>query len=608
MVKKHTGIFLLINIIILSLLISSCGSKELTLEEIEAAKKGEENALLAKTVSRPGGQPYAIGQVGGTWINSVTNDPKTFNLIIAQTDGEAMGIIGNLYDYLADYNPYTREWLPNLASFEISSNKTEGTLKVIFTLKENLFWTSYNSDEKIPVTSEDVIFWYNEVEGDPDTKSSGYNGQFLTMEDGTSEHIDIEKIDERSFAFHFPRIVANPILTLNMYFGPKYQYAPAKEKDGVDGMKNLFTVDTDVTQLPSVGEFYLIEYTPGVRLVYARNPYYWKKDNNGTSLPYREKVITKIVPDQNTEFLLFKSGEKDSYNVRPEDLEDLVSVENPDYTIYNGGAALGSSLLSFNQNPANLEDKYYQWFSKKEFRQAMSRLLNRDRIIKQVYRGLAEPALGFFATANPYFDETIKNQYTYDPEKAIALLASIEITPNSEGKMTDKDGNLVEFDITLGADRTIGIDTANIFADECGKIGLTVNVKPLDFQKVVDMLLSTYDWHAVIIGLGSNYWPTQGSNVWPSNGNLHMWHPLQDEPATEWEARVDHLYNEGSYTVDKAAAKIIWEEYQNILLEQLPVIYQVHSLAFSGVRNKWDNVFYDTLGGLDGNYLFLKEE
>lgn len=608
MLKKQLGIFLFISIIILSLLLSSCGSKELSLEEIESVQKVEENALLAKTVSRLGGQPYALGKVGGTWTSSVTNDPKTFNLIVAQSDSAAMGIIGSLYDYLADYDPYTKEWKPNLASYEILSNEEEGTLDVKFTLKDNIYWTNYNNDKKIKVSSDDILFWYNEVEGDPETKSSGYNGQFLTMEDGSSAHIDLKKVDDRSFTFHFPRIIANPILTVNMYFGPKYLFEPAKKNGGVDGMKDLFTVDTDVTALPSIGEEYLIEYTPGVRLVYTRNPFYWKLDNNGTSLPYIEKTITKIVPDQNTELLLFKSGEKDNYSIRPEDLEDLLSTENPDYTVYNGGAALGSTLLSFNQNPEHIENKYYQWFSKKEFRQAMSRLLNRERIIKQVYRGLAEPALGFFATANPYYDETIKNKYTYDPQKAVELLASIGIKPNSDGKMTDKDGNLVEFDITLGADNTVRIDTANIFADECGKIGLTVNVKPLDFQKVVAMLTSSYDWHAVIIGLGSNYWPTQGSNVWPSDGNLHVWNPLQETPVTEWEARVDYLYNEGSYTVDRNKASEIWKEYQNILLEQLPVIYQVHSLAFISVRNKWDNVFYDTLGGIDGNYLFLKDE
>lgn len=609
--RQYRRILLLqffISILLFTTLFTSCGRQELTLEEIEAAKKTEENSLLSKTVSKPGGKPFAPGTVGGTWNSSVTADPKTFNLIVAETDGEATALISSLYDNLADYDPYKKEWTPNLASFRILTDEDNGTLDVEFTLRDDLYWTTYGSDEKIPVTSEDVIFWYNEVEGDPETHSSLYNGQFLTLEDGTSAHIDIEKIDDKTFYFHFPRIIANPILSVNRDFGPKYQYAPAKEAGGVDGMKNLFTVDTDVTKLASIGEQYLIEYTPGVRLVYARNPYYWKTDAAGTHLPYYEKFVVQIVPDQNTEFLLFKNGEKDAYGLRPEDLEDLLSVEDADYTIYNGGALLGSSLLSFNQNPENLEDKYYNWFIRKEFRQAMSMLINRERIIKQVYRGLAEPALGFFATANPYYSEDIKNKYTYNPEGAVKLLATIGITPDDEGTMVDEDGTTVEFDLTLGADSTVGIDIANILSDECAKIGLKVNVKPLDFQKVVDMLVSTYDWEAVLIALGTNYWPTQGSNVWPSDGNLHLWHPLQEEPATDWEARVDYLYNEGSYTVETDKAAVIWNEYQNIILEQLPVIYLVHSLSFMGVRNEWDNVFYDTLGSIDSNYLFLKPE
>lgn len=608
MSKKNKGILFLFCVLILLGIVTSCGNQELSLEEIIAAREGKENALLAKTVSKPGGQPFAIGKTGGTWVGSVTEDPKTFNLIVAQTDGAAMRVIESMYSNLADYDYYKREWKASLASFKILINENKDTLDVTYTLKENLFWTTYNSENKVPVTTDDIVFWYNEVEGDPETQSSGYNSQFLTMKDGSSAHIDIEKIDDRSFIFHFPRIIANPILSSSMYFGPKYQYAPAKEKGGVKAMKELFTVDTDVTKLPSIGEFYLVEYTPGVRLVYERNPWFWKTDENGTSLPYREKTIKKIVPDQNTEFLLFKNGKKDSYGVRPEDLEDLLSVENPDYTIYNGGALLGSNLLSLNQNPVNLEDKYYKWFSKKEFRQAMSRLLNRKRIIKQVYRGLAEPALGFYATVNPFYDEAKKNTYTYNPEEAVKLLASIDIKPDSNGNMIDGEGNIVEFDLTLGADSTIGIDIANIIADECGKIGLTVNIRPLDFQKVIEMLTSSFDWHAVLLFLGSNKWPTGGANVWPSSGNLHLWHPLQEEAATAWEARIDYLYNEGSYTIDKIAAAEIWNEFQDILLEQLPVIYTVHSLSFIGVRNKWDNVFYDTLGGIDKNYLFLKEE
>ena len=120
------------------------------------------------------------------------------------------------------------------------------------------------------------------------------------------------------------------------------------------------------------------------------------------------------------------------------------------------------------------------------------------------------------------------------------------------------------------------------------------------------MLTSTYDWHVATASLGANNWPGGGSNVWQSKGNFHLWHPLQEEPATEWEGRVDHLYNEGRFTIDRERAKAIYDEYQRLLLDQAPLTYLVHPLAFLAVRDKWGNVFYDTLGGLDSDYLYLR--
>jgi len=104
--------------------------------------------------------------------------------------------------------------------------------------------------------------------------------------------------------------------------------------------------------------------------------------------------------------------------------------------------------------------------------------------------------------------------------------------------------------------------------------------------------------------------PTQGSNVWPSDGNLHLWYPLQEEPATEWEARVDYLYNEGSHTVDPEDAQVIWDEYQRILLEECPVIYLIRSRGFFAINNRWDltNFYYDNLNGAMTNWLYLKAE
>jgi peptide/nickel transport system substrate-binding protein len=350
-----------------------------------------------------------------------------------------------------------------------------------------------------------------------------------------------------------------------------------------------------------------VEYSPGVRIVMERNPNFWKEDESGTGVPYVQRAIYRIVPDQNTELLLFREGTKDSYSARPEDLDQLLNAEDPDYTVYNGGRTLGASLISFNQNPENLDEQKYDWFIQKEFRQAMSSMLNRERIVQQVYRGLAEPAHHFFARANPMFNPDIQLEYTYDPDRAVELLASIDITQDDEGIMRDSAGNPIEFEINMGAESTLGIDIANILADELDEIGITLNVRPIDWQALIERMTSTYDWDSVIIGLGSNYWPTGGSNVWPSHGNLHLWHPLQEEPATEWEARIDYLYNEGKFTIDEQRRKEIYDEYQRIILEQLPVMYTVHPLSFLAVRDKWANVYYDTLNGLETERVFLED-
>ena len=587
----------------------AAGTADEEMSEGEAMSEREKARaeILAKTTERHGCQEFALGTVGGTWLTSINNDPKSFNTMLAR-DGDTGAVVGVLFDYLADYDPCTREFLPNLASFEVVADEAADTLTVIYTLRDDLYWTTLaDPDTRVKVTSDDIVFWYDEIEGDQELQQPGYAGQFIEMADGSEARIEVQKIDDRTVAFHYPRIVANPILSTNMDFGPRYLYEPAKQEGGAEGVLNLFSIDTDPATVPSIGGYYIAEYEPGVRVVAVRNPHYWKKDEAGVSLPYIERAVYQIVPDRNTEFLLFKEGNKDAYSVRPEDLDELLDAEDPDYTVYNGGASLGSSFVAFNQNPDTMDPLVYRWFSQTAFRQAMSSVLNRDRIASQVYRGLAEPALHFFARANPYFDESIRQRFDYDPDRARELLAEIGIRPNAEGLMEDADGNHVEFNIHVGASNNVGVDIMNIFADELKQIGITGNVRPIDFQKLVEMLTSTYDWHVATASLGSNYWPEGGSNVWRSKGNFHLWHPLQDEPYTEWEARVDYLYNEGRFTIDKEKAKAIYDEYQRLLLDQAPMIYIVYPLSFLAVRDKWANVFYDTLNGLDSTYLYLPD-
>jgi peptide/nickel transport system substrate-binding protein len=596
---------------ILCLTFFSCTKhEEFSSDELEAMGAQGLAEILAKTTSKPWrGEEFLPGKVGGTWYTVMTEDPKSFNNLIAEQDNATATIVGFMNDYLIDYNPVKREWESFIAEPSVIINEPDNTMRVVYTLRNDLYWSYYNSDRKVKVTSDDVIFWYNEISGDPECQSSGYYQQFLTMPDGSEERVTIHKIDDRRFYFHFPRIIAEPYLSTNMHFGPMHIYEPAKKQGGVEAVKNLFNVSVDPKTIPSMGEWFLVEYTPSQRLVYKRNPNYWRKDTNGVSIPYREEMIIRIIPEENTELLLFRNGEIEEYKLRPEDLDGLVNKKDGDYTVFNSEGSLTASFWTFNQNPVNKDTPQYDWFTQKEFRQAMSCLLNRDRINTQVYRGLAQPKLSLFPEPNQYYNPSIRLQYLYDREHALKLLSGIGFKKDLFGNMRDSKNRRVQFDLTIRSESSISSDIASIIRDELSKIGIKLNIRVVDFQKQVEQLFSIFDWDSMLMGLSSsNIFPSQGSNVWPSQGNLHMWNPNQETPATEWEARIDYLYNEGQFTIDTGKAQEIWDEFQSILIEQSPMIYLMRSRGFWALNNRWDftNVYYDNINGAETSFIYIK--
>jgi peptide/nickel transport system substrate-binding protein len=514
-------------------------------------------------------------------------------------------------DYLLEYDVVAREWKPRIASAQIIINEANGTMQVLYTLRDDLYWSYFNSDRKVKVTSDDVIFWYDEIRGDPEMRSSGYFGQFITMPDGSEERITISRVDDRRFYFNFPRIMAEPHLMTNMDFGPRHIYEPAKRSGDAEGVRNILSVAADPRTIPSMGEWFLVEYTPGQRLVYRRNPDYWRKDVNNVSIPYSEEMIIRIIPDENTQLLLFRNGNIETYSLRPEDLDSLVNRGDGSYTVFNSEGNLTASFWTFNQNPVNSDKPQYEWFIQKEFRQAMSCLLNRNRINAQVYRGLAQPKLNIFPEPNPFYNPALTLEYLYDTERALALLSSIGINRDNRGVMRDSNGRQIEFDLSIRSESAMLSDIATIIMDELSRVGIKLNIRVMDFQLQVQQLFDTFDWDSTLIGLsGSMIFPSQGSNVWRSSGNLHMWHPNQVTPATEWEARMDYLYNKGLFTIDNYLAKEIWDEFQSILLEELPLIYLMRSRSFWAINNRWDltNVYFDNMNGAETTFIFLRDQ
>ena len=58
---------------------------------------------------------------------------------------------------------------------------------------------------------------------------------------------------------------------------------------------DAWSVKTPLTEIAGLGPFVLAEHVSGQRLVFTRNPHYWRKDAAGVALPYLDKLTVTIV-------------------------------------------------------------------------------------------------------------------------------------------------------------------------------------------------------------------------------------------------------------------------------------------------------------------------
>ena len=216
----------------------------MTLAEIEAKINLSSDEMIKNTVSKPyDGSEFVDGRVGGEWNTTLDSDPKTFNHLIAERDGTSNSIIEMTTDWLADYDSFSRKWKSRACSFEIEVDEEKETLTVHWTINENAVWSWFGKEETVPVTSDDIVWWYDNVAGNPDFQSSAYNSQFVIMPDGREERIKAVKIDDKHFDVTLPEVTirvkpqARDLVQTKTIDGIKYILIRAEEGVEVNGIQ-----------------------------------------------------------------------------------------------------------------------------------------------------------------------------------------------------------------------------------------------------------------------------------------------------------------------------------------------------------------------------------
>lgn len=332
----------------------------------------------------------------------------------------------------------------------------------------------------------------------------------------------------------------------------------------------------------TLGPFQITEYKPGSHLQLRRNPYYWKKDDAGKQLPYLDSVRLEIITNRELEIMRFRRGDIHLMSSLDGESFDRLTKEMPG-ALRDLGASLDSEQFWFNQAPSAKIPAYkLQWFQNTAFRQAVSTAINRADICRLVYRTHASEANTSVSPGNRIWMNSAIKARGYSPEAALELLTKAGFRKDG-GKLYDNSGHLVEFSVITNAGSKARERTAALIQQDLNKIGIRLNVIPMDFPALIERITRTFEYEACLLGQLIDIDPNEVMNVWRSSAPNHQWNPNQAKPATAWEAEIDRLMDEQASSLDLKKRKAAFDRVQEIIAEQQPFIYLVHKNALVAI-------------------------
>ena len=554
---------------------------------------------------------YAIGKQGGTLTYATISEPLTFNLAIAN-DASSTGVLGYLFEGLTETSWLTDEVEPLLAE---SWERSDDGLTWTFHLRDDVKW-----HDGEPFTALDVDFTFNRIIYNYDIPASSrpaFHFRFLNEETGDWEEapMTVRALDDYTVECVLPVPFAPFLRSMGTAIYPKH----ILEQHVDDGtFVSTWDISTDPSEVIGTGPFTIESYVPDEHVLMSRNPAYWLKDEEGNGLPYLDRIRHIIVPELEDELAMFLAGEADVHGVLGEELPQLEPLqEEGNFTIYRRGPTFGTTFVTFNMNPGEnpetgeryLAPEKLEWFSNREFRQAVAHVVDKERIIDEAQHGVGYPQWASVSPAAGDFHNPNVRKYEYDLDRANEILDGLGwIDTDGDGTREDGDGNAIEFRLATNTGNSVRATVGEIIEDGMAEIGLKVDYKLIEFGDLVAQLTATYDWEAIVIGLTGGTDPYSGISIWHSGEGLHLWYPNQPEPATEWEAEIDEIYIRGSQELDRERRVEYYHRAQEIVAENLPLIYTTLSERLSAVRNVFGNTTPTLYALWDIRYLYRSDQ
>lgn len=231
--------------------------------------------------------------------------------------------------------------------------------------------------------------------------------------------------------------------------------------------------DWGIKTLFGTGPFKFQSYTQGTGVVLVKNPEY-----HGTPAKIDE-IDYKFIADTNTMVMEYEKGNL-----------DVMLLDAALYPTYQSDQKLNGQIHKFTPlglvylNPNNTDEK----LKNPKVREALSYVIDRDKICKELLHGTATPATTFIPPGLDGYNKNAK-PYEYNPEKAKQLLAEAGY----------KDG--IELEASVAARFPTLLKVMTAIQAQAKPAGINIKVNSVDNASFTDMAKNG----KIQLGLGNWY-------------------------------------------------------------------------------------------------------
>ena len=292
--------------------------------------------------------------------------------------------------------------------------------------------------------------------------------------------------------------------------------------------------------------------------------------SNYRGSPKIDRLIWRIFesPDRAAQALL--AGEVDVYDgMRPENVNATANHESV-RTILSPGSDYVFMIFNLQRS----------LFSSREMRRALTMIIDRAAMTRNVFDSLAQPAIGPTISSFPTTDPNLR-QIPYDTVAARSILDSLGWRVDNKTNVRTKNGRELRFRILVPTSSANRMKMALLAQEQFRKSGVAVDLDQMDYGAFTDRLYradfetAMHNWH-----LGTS--PASVRTLWTSEAAGPNGNNLGAYKSRAFDADIDSAVT----TLDPARSRMFYNRAYQTAIDDAPAIWLYEPKLSLGIQKR----------------------